>query len=163
MDFVPRRNFARRCFEPRGIVPKELCTRTDYNRRYFVLRWKVPKVKSPEGEKSRRWIVRRWNVCEPTCYPHTNFDSIWQLGLEMTPEPHRSTYPLFSENRALIVRRFLKIVLVTIFAHKIFHKISKLDMWLSDRHAKFQVSAPVRARARSFLRFYVMGSARWPA
>ena len=71
----------------------------------------------------------------------------------MTPEPHRSTYPLFSENRALIVRRFLKIVLVTIFAHKIFHKISKLDMWLSDRHAKFQVSAPVRARARRFLRF----------
>ena len=26
-------------------------------------------------------------------------------------------------------------------------------MWLSDRHAKFQVSAPVRARARRFLRF----------
>ena len=60
---------------------------------------------------------------------------------------------IFMQNRALIVRRFLKIVLVTIFAHKIFHKISKLDMWLSDRHAKFQVSAPVRARARRFLRF----------
>ena len=60
---------------------------------------------------------------------------------------------IFMQNRALIVRRFLKIVLVTIFAHKFFHKISKLDMWLSDRHAKFQVSAPVRARARRFLRF----------
>ena len=78
----------------------------------------------------------------------------------MTPEPNQSTYPLFAENRALMERRFLKIVLVTIFAHKFFHKISKLGMWLSDRHAKFQVNAPVRARARRFLRFYVMGSAR---
>ena len=66
---------------------------------------------------------------------------------------------IIMQNRALMVRRFLKIMLVTIFAHKFFHKISKLDMWLSDRHAKFQVSAPVRALARSFLRFYVMGSA----
>ena len=55
-----------------------------------------------------------------------------------------------------MVKRFLKIVIVTIFAHKIFHKISKLDMWLSDRHAKFQVSAPVRARARRFLRFLLV-------
>ena len=60
---------------------------------------------------------------------------------------------IFMQNRALMVKRFLKIVIVTIFAHKFFHKISKLDMWLSDRHAKFQVSAPVRARARRFLRF----------
>ena len=77
--------------------------------------------------------------------------------------PEGIMYPevfIFMQNRALMVRRFLKIVLVTIFAHKFFHKISKLGMWLSDRHAKFQVSAPVRARARRFLRFYVMGSAR---
>ena len=38
----------------------------------------------------------------------------------------------------------------------IFHKIANLAMVLSDRRAKFQVSAPVSALARRFLRFLLV-------
>ena len=60
-------------------------------------------------------------------------------------------------------KRFLNFVIIKSSSDKKFHKISKLYNLISDRHAKVQVSAPVRAGARRFLRFSILGSAGWPA
>ena len=58
-------------------------------------------------------------------------------------------------------RRFLNFVIIKSSSDKKFHEISKLDNVISDHHAHFEVSDVTRGGARSFLRFYSIGSPGW--
>ena len=58
-------------------------------------------------------------------------------------------------------RRFLNFVIIKSSSHKKFHKISKLDNGLIDRHTNFDIDDVTMGGAKSFLRFYSMGRAGW--